>query len=77
MTQPRNSLISLADTPYYHCISRCVCRALLCRKDRYTGQSFEHHRQWMIDKIRYLTDVFSIEVGIRLGYPNLLITPRQ
>ena len=28
--------------------------------DRYTGKSFEHRRQWMIERIRYLTDVFSI-----------------
>ncbi len=62
MTQSRDSLISLSDTPYYHCISRCVRRAFLCGKDKYTGQNFEHRRQWMVDRIRYLTEVFSIEV---------------
>jgi len=62
MTQSRDSLISLSDTPYYHCISRCVRRAYLCGEDRHSGQSFEHRRQWLIDRIRYLTDVFSIEV---------------
>jgi REP element-mobilizing transposase RayT len=62
MTQSRDSLISLSDTPYYHCISRCVRRAFLCGKDKYTGQSFEHRRQWMIDRVKYLTGVFSIEV---------------
>jgi hypothetical protein len=63
MTQSRESLISLSDTPYYHCISRCVRRAFLCGDDRYSGQSFEHRRQWVVDRIRYLTDVFSIEVA--------------
>jgi len=62
MTQSRDSLISLADTLYYHCISRCVRRAFLCGEDKFSGQSFEHRREWMIDRIRYLTDVFSIEV---------------
>ncbi|MCP4324446.1 MAG: transposase [Psychromonas sp.] len=62
MTQSRDSLISLVDTPYYHCISRCVRRAFLCGEDRYTGQSFEHRRQWVIDRVKYLTDVFPIEV---------------
>jgi len=62
MTQSRDSLISLADTPYYHCISRCVRRAFLCGEDKLSGQSFEHRRQWMIDRIRYLTDLFAIEV---------------
>ncbi len=62
MTQSRDSLISLSDTPYYHCISRCVRRAYLCGEDRYTGQSFEHRRMWMIDRVKYLTSVFPIEV---------------
>ena len=62
MTQSRDSLISLSDTPYYHCISRCVRRAFLCGEDKYTGQSFEHRRQWVIDRVKYLTDVFPIEV---------------
>ena len=62
MTQSRDSLISLSDTPYYHCISRCVRRAFLCGEDKYTGQSFEHRRQWVIDRVKYLTAIFHIEI---------------
>jgi len=62
MTQSRDSLISLSDTLYYHCISRCVRRAFLCGEDKYSGQSFEHRRQWIVERIRFLTNVFPIEV---------------
>ncbi|WP_372880464.1 transposase [Psychromonas sp.] len=62
MTQSRSSLISLVDTPYYHCISRCVRRAFLCGEDQYSGQSFEHRRQWMVDRIHQLSDIFAIDV---------------
>jgi len=62
MTQSRESLISLSDTPYYHCISRCVRRAFLCGEDKFSGQTFEHRREWVINRIRYLSDVFCIEV---------------
>ncbi len=24
MTQPRKNIVSISDTPYYHCIGRCV-----------------------------------------------------
>jgi len=62
MTQSRDSLISLIDTPYYHCISRCVRRAFLCGEDKFSGQSYEHRRQWIVERIRFLTDVFPIEL---------------
>ena len=62
MTYPRKRLISLADTPYYHCISRCVRRAFLCGKDTLSGKDFEHRRQWIVDRLDVLTQVFSIDL---------------
>ncbi len=62
MTRPRKALISLADTPYYHITSRCVRRAFLCGVDHYSGQSYEHRRQWVVDRMRLLSSIFAIDV---------------
>jgi len=62
MTFPRSAQISLVNTPYYHCIARCVRRAFLCGHDRYTGRSFNHRRQWLVDRISLQADVFGIDV---------------
>lgn len=44
MAVPRKRQVSLADTPYYHCISRYVHRAFLCGADKTTGKSYKHRR---------------------------------
>ncbi len=62
MTQARRNLISLSDTPYYHCVNRCVRRAFLCGEDRHTGRSYEHRKQWVVDKIKELSSLFAIDV---------------
>ena len=62
MPRPRKSLINLSDTPYYHCVSRCVRRAYLCGKDNQTGKSYEHRRQWVEDRLLFLAEVFCVDV---------------
>jgi len=62
MTRPRKALISLTTTPYYHITSRCVRHAFLCGVDRYSGRSYEHRRQWVVDRIRLLSSLFAIDV---------------
>jgi len=62
MTVSRQQQIHIDSTPYYHCISRCVRRAFLCGKDRYSGKCYEHRRQWIVDKIKQLSSVFAIDI---------------
>ncbi|GAB2687573.1 transposase [Aliiglaciecola sp. 3_MG-2023] len=62
MPQSRKSQISLVDTPYYHCVSRCVRRSFLCGEDEYTGQSYEHRRGWVERRLMHLANVFAIDV---------------
>ena len=62
MPEPRYRQVSVEDTPYYHCISRCVRRAFLCGSDPVTGFNFEHRRQWIVDRIRLLCSVFAVDL---------------
>lgn len=62
MPKARKYQISLDVTPYYHCVSRCVRRAFLCGIDRFTGNSYEHRRQWVEDRILLLGQIFAIDV---------------
>ena len=62
MPLPRKSQISLSDTPYYHCVSRCVRRAYLCGKDALTGKSYEHRRRWVEQRLLLLAKLFAIDI---------------
>ncbi len=63
MPKPRYAQISLDATPYYHCICRCVRRAFLCGTDEHSGQSYEHRRGWIEDKLLELADIFAIDIA--------------
>ena len=54
MVIARKRQVSLADTRYYHCISRFVRRAILCGEDYCSG--------WIEDRLRALAKVFCIDV---------------
>lgn len=56
MTTARKMLVDPTVTPFYHCISRCVRRALLC------GEGHTHRKQWIEDRLRELAGIFAIDV---------------
>ena len=62
MPTSRGNQVDLAVTPYYHCITRCVRRAFLCGKDTYSGRNFEHRRDWVQERLRFLAGIFAIDV---------------
>ncbi|HCO60834.1 MAG TPA: transposase [Porticoccaceae bacterium] len=62
MTRARYQQVSLEETPYYHCICRCVRKAFLCGRDDYSGQDYEHRRQWVVERLATLVEVFAIDL---------------
>jgi hypothetical protein len=72
MPEPRYRQVSIEETPYYHCISRCVRRAFLCGEDSVSGFSFEHRRQWIADRIKLLCSVFAVDLWGKWGQSPFL-----
>lgn len=62
MTRPRSEQISLKETAYYHCYSRCVRRAFLCGRDALTGRCYEHRRALLEERLFELAKIFTIDI---------------
>lgn len=62
MTRPRSHIAPLHSPGAFHCIQRCVRRAFLCGIDDYSGQSFEHRRAWIEQRIRLVAECFAVAI---------------
>ncbi len=62
MTKARREQVALDATSFYHCTVRCVRRAYLCGVDNTTGQNFDHRKQWLVSRIRFLSSIYAIDV---------------
>ena len=62
MTYARSQLVDESTPGFYHCMSRCVRRSFLCGEDHYTGQNFDHRKQWIEDRLYLLAECFSVSL---------------
>lgn len=62
MTTARSLKIDLEATSYYHCMARCVRRHYLCGIDRYTNKDYSHRKKWIVNRLKFLASVFSIQI---------------
>ena len=56
MTTARSLVVDPTTAGYYNCTSRCVRRAFLC------GDEHEHRRDWILDRLIELDEIFAVDV---------------
>ena len=59
--KPRYEVADPNEVQVFHAVQRCVRRAWLCGDDPHTGQSFEHRRAWIRDRLEFLASVFGVD----------------
>jgi REP element-mobilizing transposase RayT len=62
MTTARAAQIDYSATPYYHLMNRCVRRSYLCGIDEETGKDYSHRKQWLVDRMKHLANIFSVHI---------------
>jgi hypothetical protein len=62
MALPRRMYVQEGQEGVYHCFARCVRRAFLYGFDALTRRDFSHRKAWLVDRLRYLSAIFAIEV---------------
>ncbi len=62
MPTPRRLQVDTGSTAYYHVVSRCVRRAFLFGQDRLSGNNFDHRKQWLVERMKFLCGFFTIDI---------------
>ncbi|MES1192161.1 MAG: alpha-amylase family glycosyl hydrolase [Steroidobacter sp.] len=52
----------MGSTSFYHCYVRCVRRAWLCGQDEASGTNYDHRKQWLVSRLRFLSYVYAIDI---------------
>ena len=47
----------------YHCVQRVLRRAFLCGVDPLSGNSYDHRRTWIRDRLESLAGLFGVEIA--------------
>jgi hypothetical protein len=64
MTRRNRAEVVVADEiGVYHCVQRVVCRAFLCGVDPLSGNSYDHRRTWIRDRLVSLAGLFGVEIA--------------
>lgn len=63
--QNRSDVFDPSEVSVLHCVNRAVRRAMLCGVDPYSGESYEHRRDWIQKRLEFLAAQYGIDV---LGY---------
>ena len=61
----RREVLSESEIQVVHCINRCVRRAYLCGTDPLTGADYEHRRELIRQRMKFLAGVMAVDV---IGY---------
>lgn len=57
----RYEAIDPSEVQVIHSVNRCVRRARLCGKDPYSGEDYEHRREWIRQRLEFLASVMGID----------------
>jgi len=58
----RSQKINLEKTTYYHCVTRCVRRAFLFGTDPLSNKNYDHRKEMIVERLKFLSKYFSIDI---------------